>query len=259
MAYVEVLSAIVYDRASYDENTGSVDPVVVIKGEIPGPAKPFGVDRVYRGAQGTYEEAFAILDPDGELLYQHPYGRIRLRGEMYEDRFRDFVTDEVIFDSTDEHTLVLIVQEYEVGRVPIFVDAPRSVRAAGALGEALESTLKKSAIIWLTIPQPVGSQVTKPAWFVLDDGKVFVLTGPGEQDLTNIASADKVTIHTRSKGVQAEVASVPATVRVVDNDSDEFARIAEQGLGTRLNLADGHDAAERWRRTCTMVELTPQI
>ena len=49
-----------------------------------------------------------------------------------------------------------------------------------------------------------------------------------------------------------------ADVRVVPNDSDEFEKIATQGMGTRLNLKDGEAALQRWKDTCTMVELTLQ-
>ncbi|MDQ3932112.1 MAG: hypothetical protein M3252_04640, partial [Actinomycetota bacterium] len=148
--------------------------------------------------------------------------------------------------------------DYEVGRVPVFIEAPESAIAAGVLTDALDATLKKSAIIWLTIPQPQGEAITKPAWFVYQGGKVFVLTGPGEQDLTNIDLVDEVTLTARSKEVRSRICSVPAGVRIVRNDSDEFDRVAQVGLGTRLNLPDGDAARERWKQTCTLVELSPQ-
>ncbi len=45
---------------------------------------------------------------------------------------------------------------------------------------------------------------------------------------------------------------------VVPNDSEQFDKIAELGMGNRLNLPDGEGAADRWRRTCVLVELAPQ-
>ncbi|HEX2027994.1 MAG TPA: hypothetical protein VHF25_08355 [Nitriliruptorales bacterium] len=256
---VEVLSAIVYDHTTADERTGRVDPAVYLRGELPATARPFGVERMYRGPQGHYDESFAIVAPDGEVVYQHPYARITLRGEMFEDRYRDVVDEPVTFRSADEHTLVILLGEVPVARVPVFVEAPESAQAAGVVGDALAATLKKSAIIWLTIPQPGGGSVTKPAWFVYQDGKVFVLTGPGEQDLTNIAQAEEVLVTTRSAEVRAQVGRIPATVRVVDPDDETFTRIARLGIGTRLNMRDGEAAMDRWRTTCTMVELTPQV
>lgn len=259
MLYVELLSAIVFDAESWDQETGSIDPAVVVRGELPSESRPFVVDRIYQGPQGYYDESWAIVDPDGQLVYQHPYGRIHLRGEMFEDRFRDTVKAPIPFDSAEEHQLVFVVSHTVIGRIPCFVDAPESATAAGVLGDALEATLKKSAIVWLTIPQDRGPEVTKPAWFVLQDGKVFVLTGPDEQQLTNLTNVEQVTLTARSKEDRSRIATVPASVRVVESGSDEWDRIAQLGLGTRLNLPDGEGAYDRWRSTCTMVELTPSV
>jgi pyridoxamine 5'-phosphate oxidase-like protein len=257
-AQVELLSALVFDLASWDRATGSIDPALHVRGELPAEPQPFVVERLYRGPQGRYDESFALLDSSGALVYQHPYARIHLRGEMFEDRFRDTVREGVTVASADEHTLVFLIREAEIGRIPVFIEAPESALANGVVGEALANTLKKSTIVWLTIPQPQGEPVTRPAWFVYDDGKVFVLTGPKEQQLTNIAQAAEVTLIARSKEVRSRIATVGATVRLVANDSDEFARVAQMGLGTRLNLSDGEHAFVRWRDTCTLVELTPQ-
>ncbi|MDP8928948.1 MAG: hypothetical protein M3O70_10335 [Actinomycetota bacterium] len=258
MPYVELLSAVVFDHGSWDEAAGTVDPAIVLRGELPAPPEPFVVDRVYQGPQGRYDESFVIVGPEGDVVHQHPWGRVTLRGEMFEDRFRDVVRADITFSSAEEHTLVLLCNDYEVGRVPVFIEAPESAIAAGALTDALDATLKKSAIIWLTIPQPRGQPITKPAWFVYQGGKVYVLTGPAEQDLTNIALADEVTLTARSKEVRSRIGSVPATVRIVRNDSDEFDRVIQVGLGTRLNLPDGDAARDRWKQTCTLVELSPQ-
>lgn len=89
MPYVELLSAIVFDHRSWDEAAGTIDPAVVVRGELPATAAPFVVDRVYRGPQGRYDESFVILGPEGDVVYQHPWGRVTLRGEMFEDRFRE--------------------------------------------------------------------------------------------------------------------------------------------------------------------------
>ncbi len=259
MLHVEVLSALVFDHESWDRDSGTVDPVIVARGELPGRARPFVVDRIYRGPQGYYDESFVLLGPDGSEVYHHPYARLTLRGEMFEDRYRDVVRDRVTVSSADEHRLLLLVNDREVGRIPVFVDAPESATAAGVLGDALDATLKKSAIIWLDIPQPDGGRLRRPAWFVYQAGKVYLLTGPDEQELTNIDSAAEVTLIARSKEDRSRIATVPASVRVVERDSDEWERIAHLGLGTRLNLPDGDAALDRWRTTCTMVELTPQV
>ena len=88
--------------------------------------------------------------------------------------------------------------------------------------------------------------------------KLFVLKGGDEQELPNLERNDEVRITVKSKDVKATIADAPADVRVVANDSDEFNKIAQLGMGNRLNLPDGDAAAERWRETCTLVELTPR-
>ncbi len=258
MPYVELLSAIVFDQDSWDETAGTINPALVVHGELPADAQPFVVDRVYQGPQGAYDESFVLLDANGDVVYQHTWGRVTLRGEMFEDRFRDVVRAQVTIAGPEEHSLVLLVNDYEVGRVPVFIEAPDSAIAAGVLADVLDATLKKSAIIWLTIPQAQGQPITRPAWFVYQGRKVYVLTGPAEQDLTNIARAGEVTLTARSKEVRSRIASVPATVRVVSNDSDEFDQVLRLGLTTRLNLPDGDSALGRWKQTCTLVELSPQ-
>ena len=66
--------------------------------------------------------------------------------------------------------------------------------------------------------------------------------------------ADAMNFHLRPHSI----AVLKADVRQVPNDSDEFEKIATQGMGTRLNLKDGDGALQRWKDTCTMVELTLQ-
>jgi hypothetical protein len=255
---VRVLSGVVYDDERA-EKSGEIDPAIVVRGELPAHARPFVVDRIYRGPQGVYDESFAIVASDGAVVYEHEWGRVTLRGEMYEDRFRDTVKARVMLTTADEHTCVFLMNRQVIGRVPVFIDAPESAVASGAINDAVESTLKKSAIIWVTIPQPDGSEVTRPAWFIYQGGKVYVLTGPGEQDLTNIDKADKVTLTVRSKEIRSQISAIPSTVRVIENDSEEFERIGQGAVGTRLNLEDLPEAFERWKATCVMVELTPEL
>lgn len=257
MARVELLSAMAFDQQTY-EASGVADPAIRVLGELPATARPFGLHRVYRGPQGAYEEAILLLDPDDVVVWERPYRVVELRGEMFEDRFLDQVRADVKIDSPGEHTLVFLIGGVEVGRVPVFIDAPDSIRSSGVVDEAIAAAFKKGALLWLTIPQPDGTRVHRPAWYVWDGGKLHVLTGPDEQDLPHLADCDEVEVHVKAKDVKVLIATVPATVEVVPNDSDEFDRIAQLGLGERLNATDGQGAAERWKRTCQLVALTPR-
>ncbi len=253
---VELLSAMAYDLQTFEEQ-GYPDPSLKVLGELPARARRFGINRVYQGAQGRYEESLLILDPDNVVVWQRPWRFIELRGQMFEDLFRNqFPSDEVEISSPGEHTLVFLIDGAEVGRIPLFIDAPESASALGVTVNAAETALKKGSIMWVSIPQPDGSVATRPAWYVQQGRKVFVIKGPKEQELPHLEDHRQVEVTVKSKEVKATLGVMTADVRVVANDSDEFTSIATQGMGTRLNLQDGEAALERWRETCTMVELT---
>jgi hypothetical protein len=252
---VKLMSAMAYDLQTREE-TGLPDPVLVVRGELPGAARPFGIHRVYKGAQGVYEEVLVLADPDGYVLWESRPRNIELRGEMFEDLFRRTIEDRIEISDTREHSLGFYLDGRLVGRVPTFVEAPDSARHAGVLLEASETALKKGSIMWVTIPQRDGTSVSRPAWYVQQGSKLFVLTGEREQHLPNIEHCDVVRLTVKSKDINAAIGEMDADVRLVD-DAEEFERIAGLGLGERLNLPDGQDALQRWVDTCKLVELTP--
>ena len=257
MASVKVLSARAFDVENWDTER-LADPVIRVLGELPATSRPFHVNRVYKGAQGRYEETLLLADPDKVVAWESKPRFIELRGEMYEDLFRTRVNDAIAIDSLGEHTIVFLLDGREVGRIPVFIDAPESLMAAGVIGDAAQEALKKGFIMWLDIPQQDGTTIQRPAWYVQQGRKVFVLKGPDEQELPNLEACDVVQMTVQAKDVKATIGVMQADVRVVDSDSDEFTSIATLGMGKRLNLPDGEAALQRWKDTCTMVELTPR-
>ena len=255
MAHVRLVSATAVDLDAGPDRAGRVR----VLGELPGALQPFRVERVYQGPPGEYEESILLLDPHDVVLWQRPYRPLRLHGQTAEAVFSSELDPHVHLTATDTHHLVFVVGEQEVGRIPLAVDAPQSARSAGVLGDAVEASLKKGSIVWVTVPQVDGSLLTRPAWYVQQDRSIFVLSGPDEQELPNLANVHEVQVSVKSKEVKAEIGVVKASVRLVDNASDEFDRVATLGLGTRLNLPDGDAALERWRSTCVMAELALQV
>ena len=252
---VKVLSAVAFDAAHFDE-TGRADPAVKVLAELPAATEPFHVNRVYKGAHGRYEEVLALADPSGTVVWESEPRILQLRGEMYEDLFRLRVEAPVTIGDAGEHTLLLYLDGQLVGRVPVFVDAPRSLIASGATMDAVETALKKGSIVWLDIPQQGGDVVQRPAWYVQEGRTLYVIKGGREQELPGLEDTDRVTVVVKSKDIKATIAELPAGVRVVTDDA-EFERIATLGMGTRLNLLDGQGALERWRSESVMVHLTP--
>jgi hypothetical protein len=256
MSRVKLMSAMAFDIATFEETRVS-DPVIVVPGELPASPRPFGINLVYKAAQGVYEEVLAIAGPDGTVLWESDPRHIELRGQMFEDLFRRRVTDRVEIASTAEHTLLVLIDGQLVARVPVFIDAPESATGGGVLLDAAEVALKKGSICWLTIPQRGGAALTRPAWYVQQGRSLFVLRGDGEQELPGLDTASTVTLTVKSKEIKAALGTIEADVRAVTDDA-EFTRIATLGLGTRLNLPDGEAALERWARTCELYELSPR-
>jgi len=252
---VKVLSAVAFDAAHFDD-TGRADPAVRVLAELPASTEPFRINRVYKGAHGRYEEVLAIADPSGTVIWESDARLLQLRGEMFEDLFRMEVSTPITIADAGEHTLLLYLDGQLVARVPLFVDAPRSLVASGATMDAVETALKKGSIVWLDIPQRGGGVVQRPAWYVQDGRTIYVIKGGKEQELPGLEQTDRVTVIVKSKDIKATIAELPAGVRIV-NDDAEFERIATLGMGTRLNLLDGQGALERWRSECVMVHLTP--
>lgn len=255
MSRVKLLSGMAYDIATYEE-TGIADPVLKVFGEFPAPCEPFAVNRVYQGPQGQYEEVVVIADPLGTVIFESKPRIIELRGEMYEDLFADKFNVKLTITASGEHTLALYLNGNLEAQVPLFIDAPYSPSSFGATLDAAETALKKGSICWLTIPQPKGKPVVRPAWYVQQGKQLFVLKGANEQELPNLEHVASVQLTVKSKDIKATIGAFNAAVRVV-TDTEEFERIAALGLGTRLNLPDGERALQRWRDTCTLVELTP--
>ena len=61
----------------------------------------------------------------------------------------------------------------------------------------------------------------------------------------------------RSKDLQSLLTTVEASTRVIPPSDPLFNKLVSILLPRRLNLRDGEAAADRWRKECTLVELTP--
>ena len=259
--YALALDQQIYEASQVDPSL--LDPLVRVEGALPGTARPITILREYQGPQGGYLESFRLTDRHGTELYRSLVTRIELRGEMFEDRFVNTVHG-LRFTDAEEHTLTFFVNDEEVGSVPVFVEAGLGGDPYVALEQTVTKALQKGTILWLRVPQrpdrrgrPV-QRHEQPAWFVLERGKVYILTGPTEQQIAGLTEAGEVELIVRSKDVRSRIADVPADVRVVPTDDPLFDRIGRAALGKRLNLPDGDAALERWRANCTLVELTPR-
>ena len=222
-----------------------------------GRVAPFVVRRSYTGAGGWYREAMALLAPNGDVAWRSGEQPITLRGSNKIDTFTDEVHG-VVVDSDQDHELALLVGGDEVGRVPLAILDEDPPYQTGSDAAVLDEALKKSTVVWIEVPGEGGTGGRAvPAWYGVLDGRVYVLAGGSEQHIPGLAETDRAVLVARSKELQSLVAEVEASARVVPPGDPLFARVAAVLLPRRLNLRDGEQAAERWRKECTLVELTP--
>jgi hypothetical protein len=222
-----------------------------------GRVAPFTVRRSYTGAGGWYVESMALLAPNGDLAWRGDEQPITLGGSSKIDTFSDDLHG-VSVDSSDDHELVFLIGGDEVGRVPVAIldeDPPyESATPTAVLGEAL----KKSTVVWVQVPGPAGTgDKAVPAWFGTLEGRVYLLTGGSEQHIRGLEDTNRALLTARSKDLQSLLTTVEASARVVPASDPLFNRVVAVLLPRRLNLRDGDAAADRWRKECTLVELTP--
>jgi hypothetical protein len=227
-----------------------------------GRVAPFVVRRSYTGAGGWYTEALAVLAPNGDVVWRNEARPLTLRGSTKIDSFTDEIHGLVV-DSDDDHELAFLLSDGrgaldEVGRVPLSVLDEDPPYPTGADTAVLDEALKKSTIVWIEVPGDGGTGGRAvAAWYGTLDGRIYVLTGGSEQQIPGLAEADRVVVVARSKELQSLVAEVEASARAVPASDPLFPKVAAVLLPRRLNLRDGEQAVERWRKECTLVELTP--
>lgn len=110
----------------------------------------------------------------------------------------------------------------------------------------IEEAAKKSAVAWLD---------GRAAWCAWFDDALYVVSGPGEQDLGELAAPVEVTLRGDHGG---RIVSWPAAAVRVEPGGAEWERVASQLAGKRLNASGG--AAElvaRWAAQCVVYALRP--
>src|SRR6266540_2413412 len=95
-----------------------------------------------------------------------------------------------------------------------------------------------------------GDEVGRVPIAILDEDPPYATASP-----TDVLS--EVLLSARSKDLQSLATTVEASARVIPASDPLFGKLLPILLPRRLNLRDGEGAADRWRKECTLVELTP--
>lgn len=105
---------------------------------------------------------------------------------------------------------------------------------------------KKAAIAWLA---------GRAAWCAWFDDALYVVSGPGEQDLGELRSGVEVTLRGDHGG---RIVSWSAAVTRVEPGGEEWEKVAPQLAGKRLNASGGTDeVVARWTAECALYALRP--
>jgi hypothetical protein len=145
---------------------------------------------------------------------------------------------------------------YEVDPAIKWTDYARTL-GSSVQTSAVQESLKKSTIIWLRWNDD-GVERTMPVWFVYDAkaDRIFVLSGERQQTIPGAERLRELDVILRWKGKNAQVAEIPAAVRVIEPGA-EWDEIAEKVAEKRLNIPGlPEDTARRWRDECVLLELS---
>jgi len=265
---VDILDFRVTDRVLAETDPSAGD--VVFLGRYGHVAHPFVVLRRIAGPGGTYIDAVEIIDADGRKLGEWEK-RFELDGDS---KPRTIVSEfrDISFPAPGTYAMQYSIFDDVVATFP-FTVAQEAGPAHGIVPGPLDAALSKSTIVWLSFGDPpvmgadrAGKSVKEPrytarldhpVWYGYENGSVFVLVGPGEQQVPGVTASRTVHLTARSKDVQSRVATAECTVQVLRKDA-EWDRIARDLLvGRRLNLTDGDKAVDRWRKDCEIVLLQP--
>lgn len=258
----------VTDRVLAETEPDSADLVYI--GARGTSAFPFVVLRKISGPGGVYIDVLEIVDADGTILGTWER-QFELDGES---KPRTLITElrDVVFDHPGTYALQYSIYDDVIASFS-FTVIEQAGPGAGIVAGPLDQALSKSTILWLSLGAPIeerpefsGQPVKQPrynagtetpVWYGYDNGRVYVLTGPGEQEVPGLGQTSRVHLIARSKDKRSKIGEADCAIETLPKD-DEWTRIASDLLvGRRLNLRDGDAAVKRWKETCEIYALTP--
>lgn len=185
-------------------------------------------------------------------------------GDMQLSYYRDYATPAEAIEGFVEIGAwwVLAASDLKWSDVALQADASLGLSdylrtVAQGSSAAVSESLKKSTILWLRWDHR-GTQHTMPVWFLYDAkaDKIYVLSGERQQLLPGAEHMREATVILRWKGKNAQVAEIPAGVRVLEHGA-EWDEVAEKIAEKRLNIPGlPEETAKRWRDECVILELT---
>ncbi len=253
----ELVAAAVVDKRVWDAYGNTSNDGVYLVGQ-PGPALPFVIFRAWKVPTGYVSEEIRLIGPSGRTIYRWGPEPRRMVGAMDLTTELDLI-DDAVFDETGTFIASFIINGEIVGEI----DIPVYVQSAPAkLPKETEDGLKKSDVIWIGTEASNGKRTMAPAWFAYKEGKIYVLSqkeaGPEEQTVPGVPGASQLVVITRRKLRDTSLEEFFAAQRVLEGAEWEMA--AKLLADKRKSRAGAPgESITRWRGTCTIVELTPDV
>jgi hypothetical protein len=252
----ELVAAAVVDRRVW-ESQGNMAPDGVYLVGQPGPALPFVMFRAWKVPVGFVTEEVRFIGPSGRTIHRWEPRVRRMTGAMELTTEVDVIED-AVFDETGTFVASFILDGQIVGELefPIYVQA-----APAKLSKETEDGLKKSDVIWVGT-ETNGRRRTAPVWFAYKDGKILLVSqrepGPEDQSVPGVPDAKELIVVTRRKGRDTSLEEFSAAQRVLQGAEWEAAAkvLADR---RRSRVGPPGDAIKRWRTTCDIVELVPNV
>lgn len=121
----------------------------------------------------------------------------------------------------------------------------------------VEEAARKAAVAWVGL----GDGPAYCVWVLPLEGRLYVITGPGEQSLPGLAEAlvqglpAGVTLRGDHGG---SIVTYRAAIAEIKSNTTEFESVAPQLAGKRLNASGtAEDVVARWAEECLLVALIP--
>jgi hypothetical protein len=256
MTLGELISAAVVDQRVWDAYGENASDGVYLVGQ-PGPALPFVLFRAWKVPTGYVPEEIRLVGPSGRTLYRWGPTVRRMKGSMDLTVEVDTVTDAVLEES-GTYLASFIVDGVILGELefPVYVQ-----EAAQRLPKETEDGLRKSDVIWVGTRMN-GRKRMAPVWFAYKDGKIFLLSrkepGADEQSVPGVPDARELVVVTRRKGRDTSLQEFTAAQRVLEGPEWEAAAklLVDR---RRSRVGPPADSIGRWRGSCDIVELTPNV
>lgn len=253
---MELVAGLAADQRVWDAYGENAAGGIYLLGQ-PARALPFVVMRAWKVPNGLVSEELRIIAPSGRTVYRWgPHAR-RMRGMMDLTVEVDTI-DDALLEETGTYVVSCILDGDIIGEfeVPVYLQ-----EAPTKLPKDFEEGLKKSDVIWVGVEHQ-GRPRTVPAWFAYRNGKIYVLSqremGPEEQTIPGLGASAEILVVTRRKLRDTALDRFFATPRLLQGaEWEEMAKVLVDKRRSRPGAPA--DSLNRWRGTCDIVELVPNV